>query len=312
MKIVFFGSSAFAACCLQGLAASGHCLKAVVTQKDKPQARGMHLAATPVKTAAAQLAIPVLQPEDVNSPDSADRLADCGADAFVVIAYGQKLSAQLLGLPRIMAVNVHASLLPALRGAAPVQWALIRQLEETGVTLMKMAPRMDAGAVILQKPRRIEEADDAISLENKLCADGLEILLEGMRLLERGDFTLREQDESLASRAPRLKKSDGRIDWQASGRQIIALLRGCARWPGAFTAYRGKLLKIHRGRALALPAGAEDSRPGQILLADKHRLLVRCLDGCVSLLEVQPEAGRRMSAQEFVAGHAVSPGETLG
>lgn len=310
LTVVFFGSAEFAATALCRLVSSRHRVAAVVTRQDKRQGRGMAMQPTPVKRFCLEAGLPALQPADVNSAESVARLKDLAADVFVVIAYGQKLSSQVLALPRIMPVNIHASLLPAYRGAAPINWALINGEERTGVSSMKMVERMDAGPVILAQSLRICPQDTAVTLERSLAQSGAQLLMDTLELLCGGAFELKEQDEAKATHAPKLRKSDGLIDWRQACRQIRNRVAGCQPWPGAYTYYKGKMLKVFSCRCLgALPPQAEIAQPGEICRLDKEALAVRCGDGLVCLDEVQAEGGRRMPAAEFVAGHALVPGE---
>lgn len=267
----------------------------------------MSVRPTPVKAYALENGLSVYQPEDINSPDAAARLASYGADVFVVIAYGQKLSQRLLDMPAMMAVNIHASLLPKYRGAAPINWALVNGERETGVTAMKMVQKMDAGPVILQKRVAIAPADTAETLERALALQGAELLVETLDLLSSKQAVLLEQDERLASHAPKLKKTDGSIDWSLPAQQIIDRVRGCQPWPGAFTYYKGKLLKIFALHRSLLDAGG--AVPGEVAVVSKHELLVTCGDGLLALDRVQAEGGTSMPVTEFIAGHKVCAGE---
>ncbi len=307
MKIVFLGSAHFAQVSLARLAKTEHAIACVVTQQDKKQDRGMCVRPTPVKEFALENGLPVYQPADINSPEAAARLKGYGADVFVVIAYGQKLSQQLLDMPAVMPVNIHASLLPYYRGAAPINRALINGETVTGVTAMKMVHRMDAGPVILQKECAITPQDTAETLERSLAQLGADLLVEALDLLAAGKAVLFEQDEAKATHAAKLKKADGLIDWSLPAKQVIDRVRGCQPWPGAFTYYKGKLLKIfalHRSSSVA--GGA---MPGEVAAVSKHELLVKCADGLLALDRVQAEGGTSMPVTEFIAGHKVCAGE---
>ena len=223
----------------------------------------MRIEPTPLKSAAVELGLPVYQPVNINMPESVNYLTSLQPALFVVIAYGQKLSQIILDIPRIMPVNIHASLLPAYRGAAPINWAIIRGEKTTGVTLMKVAQRMDTGPVLMQKSLSILDTDTAESLSAKLSVLAGEILVEGIDRLASGSCPLTAQDESKASFAGKLKKTDGLIDWKKPAFEIVNLIRGCMPWPGAFTYYKGKTVKIHKASCVSyagidtLSAGAD-------------------------------------------------------
>ncbi|MBM3249772.1 MAG: methionyl-tRNA formyltransferase [Candidatus Omnitrophica bacterium] len=309
MNIVFFGSDAFAVPALKGLIASPHKVLCVVTQPDRKKGRGLHLEGTAVKQAALEAGLKLYHPDKVNSIETIGFLKGIAADLFVVIAYGQILSESILALPKIFCINVHASLLPELRGAAPINWAIINGDAKSGVTVMKLVAKMDAGPVALKKEIAIEDKDNALSLGEKLARLAQEGLLETLELIEKNNYKLEGQDERLATYAPKLKKEDGAIDWNGSALRINNQIRGLFDWPGAFTYYKGKLLKIYQARVTEPWSELKGKVPGEIITADKSGIVVACQDKWLAIEELQIAGKRRMAAGEFVAGHKIKAGE---
>jgi len=253
MNIVFFGSSRFAAPVLEALLTSRHKVTCVLTQPDRPKGRGLHFAGTVMKTIASESGIRIYQPYNVNDSDTIKFLKGLNPDLFVVIAYGQILSSAILSIPKAFSINLHASLLPKYRGAAPINWALIKGEKITGITVMKMTEEMDAGPIIQQKEIEISNLDTSITLEDKLSHFAAQLLLTSLHSIEDNNYNLVPQDENNVSFAPKLKKEDGRIDWNKPACDIYNLIRGCISWPGAFTYYKGKLLKIYKARVCPPP-----------------------------------------------------------
>jgi methionyl-tRNA formyltransferase len=310
MNIVFFGSSEFAVPALTALAQSHHKILCVVTQPDREKGRHLRLEATAVKEAALGLSLPLYQSDSANSAQSLNFLVSRGADIFVVVSYGQILSAQVLAIPKRLCLNAHASLLPKYRGAAPINWALIRGEKESGVSIIKMVTQMDAGPLILQKAVAITEAETAITLQHKLAALAASLILQALELIEKQDFKLAAQQERLASLAPKLKKEDGLIDWGKPAAQIHNLIRGTLPWPGAFTYYKGRILKIYKAEATNQKSEVT-SKPGEIIEVSKKEITVATGDGNLAIGELQIEGKRRITAEEFIAGHKIRPGEIL-
>ncbi len=311
MKIIFFGSAHFAVPSLKALIKSGHEVSCVVTQPDKKKGRHMHLSGTDVKTTAEKAGLEIFQPGDIKSKESVEFLRGFKADIFVIVAYGQILSQEVLDIPKIMPLNIHASLLPRYRGAAPINWAIINADKKTGVSIMYVSLKMDSGPVIMQKEIGIDKQDTAVSLEEKLRLLGAELLMDALKAIEERDYRLIEQDEEKVIIAPKLKKEDGLIDWSAHAPDIHNQVRGVLPWPGAFTVYRGKMLKIFNTETIAAFPGHKPV-PGEIVRADKHEIVVACGRGFLSIRELQIEAGRRMCAHSFVVGHRLKAGEVLG
>jgi methionyl-tRNA formyltransferase len=311
MNIVFFGSAQFAVPSLKAILGSGHKVSCVVTQPDRVKGRGLHPASTAVKNIAREANLKVYQPERINTPEVAKFLKDLAPDLFVVIAYGQILSQEILDIPEIFAINLHASLLPQYRGAAPINWAIINKEKKTGVTVIKMERIMDAGAILLQKALDIGEQDTALTLEEKLAHLGREVLLESIKSIQDKDYRLIEQAKDKVSFAPKLKKQDGRIDWESSAIRINNLIRGCVSWPGAYTYYKGKLLKIYQAKAL--PFGRESGVScGQVIEVSKENIIVVTGEGALSIEKLQVEGKKIMEAKEFISGYKISAADKLG
>jgi methionyl-tRNA formyltransferase len=313
MNIVFFGSDRFAVPALSQIISSSHKITCVVTQPDRLKGRGLALSCTEVKKIAQAYNISVYQPENINRQERVEFLRGLNPDMFVVVAFGQILSRPVLEIPRIMTINLHASLLPKYRGAAPVNWALIKGETQTGVSIIKMNERLDEGPIILQRSLEIEDSEDAQSLQDRLSVLGADLLLEALDSIQDNRYSLIIQQEKDATPAPKLKKGDGLIRWDKSARDINNLIRGCAGWPGAFSYYQGKILKIHRARRTS---GNQDigisELPGEILRVSKEEIIVATAEGNLDIEEMQLEGKRRMTAQEFISGHRISVGERLG
>lgn len=266
MNIIFFGSSEFAVPSLKAILAAKHKVCCVVTQPDRKKGRGLHLEGTVIKALAQEAGLKIYQPEDINTPLAEKSLKNLNPDLFVVISYGQILSQQILDIPKIFAINAHASLLPKYRGAAPINRSIINGDTQTGITIIKMTKDMDAGPVILQKIADINDEDTAISLEDKLSKPAADLVVESLQLIEKNNYRLREQEADKISFAPKLKKEDGLICWDKPAGDIRNLIRGCVTWPGAFSYYRGKLVKIYKAgvtRTQGYLPGRQAGLPGR-------------------------------------------------
>lgn len=311
MRIVFFGSAHFAVPSLEALIKGSYEICAVVTQPDKKKGRHLHLGPTDVKSVAQKAGLKIFQPEDVNSADSVKYLNSLSADLFVVIAYGQILSQQVLDIPKNFSINLHASLLPKYRGAAPINWAIINGEKQTGISVIKLIRKMDAGPLLTRKEVSITGTDDSIILEEKLRKLGAELLIEALKSIKDKTYKLLEQDEKKVVLAPKLKKNDGCIDWNSPADEIYDKIRGCLPWPSAFTCYKGKLLKVYKASAeqdLALP---NNLKPGEAFI-DKNRVVVKTGKGVLAIEELQLESAKRMSAKDFIHGHKIKTGDILG
>ena len=307
MKLVFLGTPEFAVPAIERLA-SLHQMQEVWTQPDRPSGRGQKAAPPPVKRAALRLRLPVHQPEKIRAPEALERLRSLRPDAIVIVGYGKIIPQTILDLPHYGCINLHASLLPKYRGAAPVNWALIRGETQTGVTTMKIDAGLDTGPILLRREVAIEPEDDAVTLGRRLAAIGAPLVAETLDRLAAGSITPTPQDHTQATLAPMLKKEDGLLDWSLPAREIAWRVRGLVPWPGACTHFRGALLHIWKAKVgqAFLPV------PSATLSIDGKRLLVACGSGTLELLEVQLEGKRRLAAADFLNGARVKPGETLG
>jgi methionyl-tRNA formyltransferase len=299
------GSPAFAVPALEAVARR-HEVALVVTQPDKPVGRGKRVAAPPVKVAAEALGIPVIQPRATRKPAFAEALREVGADVGVVVAYGRILPRAVLDAFPRGCLNIHASLLPKYRGAAPIQWAIIRGEHETGVTIMRLDEGMDTGPVLEERRVPIADDDTAGTLAETLAPMGADLLLEVLAQVEAGTARVQPQDHAAATYAPMLTKSDGRVDWTHDAPSVSARIRGVDPWPGAQTTLEGEPLKLF---APAVVAG--DGAPGQILSLEGG-LVVACGRGAVRVGEVQAPGKRRMPADAFARGRKLMPGAVLG
>jgi methionyl-tRNA formyltransferase len=298
-RAIFFGTPDLAVPCLLAVRDVADVVL-VVTQPDRPKGRGLALSPPPVKVEANARGIEVIQPVAVRKPELAEQLAAIGADLAVVVAYGRILPAGILAAPRLGCVNVHASLLPKLRGAAPIQWAIIRREPETGVCLMQMDEGLDTGPVLACASTSIGEAETSGDLGTRLGQLGADLLRRELPRFVRGELAPTPQDHARATLAPLLTKDAGRLRFDAAAADLAALVRGVHPWPGAFAFLGAQRLKIHRAHVL-LEDGTHGD-PGQVIRADRHGLEIACGRGVLVLDEVQPEGKRRMSAEQFCAG----------
>ena len=310
MDLVFLGTPAFAVPTLEKIVAAGHRVLAVFTQPDRPKGRGGELAQSAVKQTALRLALPVHQPERVRRPEVVEQLRQYHPDAMVVVGYGQIIPQSIIDIPRLGIINVHASLLPKYRGAAPIQWAIANGETTTGVTTMQIDAGLDTGGMLLKWETAIGPEENALDLSGRLAQAGADLLVETMRGLEAGAIRPEPQDNAQASLAPILKKEDGLIDWSAPARLIFNRSRGFLPWPGTYTYFRGQLFHVWKARVDETNTGW---RAAAALRADKRRLFVDCGERTVlELLEVQIEGRKRVSAQAFLNGHRLEENETLG
>ena len=306
MKLVFLGTPAFAVPTLQQVAASCD-VAAVVTNPDRPSGRGQKLVAPAVKQAAAELDIPCLQPESPHAADLPSTLAELGCDLFVVVAFSI-LPPTLLAIPRLGSVNLHPSLLPAYRGAAPIVWALFNGETETGVTTFLLNRRVDAGDILLQRRVPIDPDETAGELEARLAELGAHLVVSTISGLERGDLQPCRQGAERLSRAPKLTKEDGRLEWNWPSERLRNRIRGANPMPGAFCDWRGAVLKIHRARVYD---GLLRGSAGTVLAADGDGLVVATGDGALVLDEVQPAGKGRMPGPALARGYDVAVGHPL-
>lgn len=309
MKIIYMGTPDFAVAPLEAIIKAGHEVTAVVTQPDKQKGRGKEVQMTPVKVCALSHNIPVLQPVKIKAPEAVSELSQYPADVFVVAAFGQFLSEEILTMPRFGCVNIHASLLPAYRGAAPIQWAVINGEERTGVTVQQMAKGMDTGDILLKKEVAIATDETGESLHDKLMEAGAELIVEVLPLIERGELTPVKQEEALVSYAPKLTKEMGLLDFDKDAVSLERLIRGLNSWPSAYTIYKGKTLKIWEAQVLSDNQG---KAPGEIMEAGREYFDVATKEGSLRVRSVQLEGKKRMSVKDFLLGYEISPGMKLG
>lgn len=311
-KVVFMGTPDFAVGTLKALIGSEYQVQAVFSQPDKPKGRGKALQATPVKEVALEAGIPVFQPVKIREKEWVEKLRELQPDVIVVVAFGQIIPREILELPEYGCINVHASLLPKYRGAAPIQWAVINGERESGVTTMRMDTGLDTGDMILKEIVPLEEQETGGSLFEKLSEVGAKLLIRTLKCLEEGTARFEKQpEESPTAYAAMLTKQQGRIDWTRSAREIECLIRGLDPWPSAYTKYRGKTLKIWRA-ALAEGEISPAPAPGTALRVTKQELLIQTGDGLLSIRELQPEGKKRMPVDAFLRGYPVEPGERFG
>ncbi|MDI6871542.1 MAG: methionyl-tRNA formyltransferase [Bacillota bacterium] len=317
MRLAFFGTPEFAVPSLEALVASGHEVALVVTQPDRPAGRGYRLAPSPVKEAALARRLPLAQPESVATGEFRDELRRLDPEACVVVAFGQKITPGLLDVPPKGWVNVHASLLPRWRGAAPVARAIMAGDAVTGVTTIYLDSGWDTGDMILRRPVPIDPEENAGELSKRLAGVGAEVLAETMALVARGAAPREPQDEAEATLAPRLRPEEGEIDWTRPALELHNLVRGLAPSPGAYTFWRGRRLKIWRTRVRE--PGEEEPRPGEAgggapgtVSVSRRAVCVATGRGLLQLLEVQGESGRVLPGEEFARGQRLAAGERLG
>jgi methionyl-tRNA formyltransferase len=311
MRVVFFGTGNFGIPTLKGLLRSTHAVAAAVTRPDVRKGRGWNVLPTPVKEIAEKVApgMMVLQPEKLTDEGFLENLRNLNADVFVVVDYGKILPPDLLEMPEKYCINLHPSLLPLYRGAAPVSRAIMNGDKVTGNTVIKMNERMDAGDVIVRESLDIEEHDTSDVLENKLSLRGSALVLRALDLLASGRADFERQDESLATYAPKLEKAEGKIDWSMPASEIALRVRGLQPWPGAYTYLNGKVLKVIQASTCVCPEG--DFAFGEVLQADT-RMAVKAREGALRVSKLQLEGKKAMTSDEFLMGHQRIKGMVLG
>lgn len=308
MRIVFMGTPQFAVPSLEALLKSDDQVVGVVTQPDRPKGRGQEVCASPVKVICEREQIPVLQPLKMKAPEFLDALRAWAPDIIAVTAFGRILPPVILTLPPQGCINVHGSLLPKYRGAAPVQWAIIRGERESGITTMLMDEGMDTGAMLLQESVVIDPDDTAGTLAPKLAEVGGRLLVETLRQLKAGTVQPQPQDHSLATMAPLLKKEDGLIDWALPAKDIANRVRGLSPWPGAYTSVNDERWVLWR---VAVKDGSPKKTPGTVIAVTKNSLEVATGGGVLQILEIQPSNSRRMTIAQYLSGHPLAEGTIL-
>lgn len=306
MNLVFMGTPDFAVPTLKTLHTSRHSILGVVTQPDRPKGRGQEMQASPVKQYAIESGLKVYQPEKASAPEFVAEIAELKPDLIVVIAYGQILKESLLSLPQHFCMNIHASLLPKYRGAAPINWAIINGDKESGVTTMRMDKGMDTGDILLMKKVAIESDDTARHLHDKLSEAGGALALETVDQLEKGQLQFIPQNDADSTYAPKLKKEDGCLRWDQEAEAIRNRVRGLEPWPGAFGFIKGKRLRFC---AVETGAGAPGDAPGVVMRVSDYGIEIGTLKDRIIVTEIQPEGKKKMTAKSYLQGHAVQPGE---
>lgn len=334
MKIVYMGTPDFAVAPLEAIIQAGHQVTAVVTQPDKQKGRGKEVQMTPVKECAIKYGIPVFQPVKIREAEAVAQLKQYPADIFVIAAFGQILSEEILNMPKYGCVNIHASLLPAYRGAAPIQWVILNGETQTGVTIMQMAKGLDTGDMLCKKVVPIGAKETGESLHDKLMEAGAKLIVEALPKIENGELVPQKQDDALSSYASRLTKSMGLIDWNKSAATLERLVRGLNSWPSAYTFYHGKTLKIweadvlegvddstdaantkqetEAANSLKNDGGNRQAVPGCVLNVDKDYFDVMCGQGLLRVRSLQLEGKKRVNVKDFLLGYEVKPGLRLG
>ena len=308
-RILFMGTPEFAVQALTGLVKRGYPVIGVVTQPDRPRGRGRATAPSPVKILADDLGLTVFQPDKVRHLSFLETFRDLAPDLVIVAAFGQILPKEIILTPRLGCINIHPSLLPKYRGAAPINWALIRGEEKTGVTIMRMDEGVDSGDILLQEETPIRPEESFGELHDRLAKMGAELLLTALVMLETGPLQPRPQDHRLATPAPRLSREDGLIRWNADVRSIVSLIRGLSPLPCAYTFLDGKKLKVF---AAAIEESAVAETPGTVAGETAAGLRIAALNGYVLLKEVQLEGKNRLPIRDFLMGFRIVPGQVLG
>lgn len=309
MKIIYMGTPDFAVEALEALASSRHEVTAVFTQPDKPKGRGKAMQFTPVKEVALRENIPVYQPKKVRDPEVIQKIRELAPDVLVVVAFGQIIPQEILDIAPYGCINVHGSLLPKYRGAAPIQWAVIDGEKESGVTTMQMDAGLDTGDMLLKTVVPLDEKETGGSLFDKLSKAGADLLLKTLDALENGTVTPQKQGESPTAYAKMLTKDMGAIDWNRPAKELERLIRGLNPWPGTYTEYQGKTLKIW---GATVKEGGDPSKAGTIVNVKKHSFGIQTKDGILVPTEIQLEGKKRMTAEAFLCGVSLEEGTVLG
>ncbi len=316
MNVVYMGTPDFAVNTLEAIVNAGHKVMMVVTQPDKAKGRGKKVLYTPVKEKALEYGLTVSQPVKVSEESFVAQLREMNPDVIVVVAFGQILPESILNIPKYGCINVHASLLPAYRGAAPIQWAVIDGLSESGVTTMYMEKGLDTGDIIMQSRFALAEDETGGSLFDKLAVEGADLLLKTLVQLENGTATRTKQDDSKSSYAKMLSKDMGKLDFSQSATVLERLIRGLNPWPSAYTRLDDKSLKVYEANVLSddevATFGSLEQAPGTIIAVDKKSFTVRCKEGALRIMNLQLEGKKRMDTAAFLLGYKIEIGKVLG
>jgi methionyl-tRNA formyltransferase len=306
MKIIFAGTPVFAAKALAALQKTEFDIHLVLTQPDRPAGRGMQLQASPVKLLAQQHGLPFLQPETLKAPDIQAQIAALKPDVIVVAAYGLILPAAILCIPRYGCINIHASLLPRWRGAAPIQRALLEGEAETGISIMQMDQGLDTGAILLTRAFAIEPHDTTATLHDKLADLGSQCIVETLTLLDQGKLIPVPQNDTAACYAEKIRKAEAEIDWTRHANYIDRMIRAFNPYPGAFTHLHGGIIKLWQADIVRR---TDDYQAGEIIIANHNGIIVACGQDALSIHTLQKAGGKRLTAAQFLTGHPLSPGE---
>lgn len=311
MKIIFMGTPEFSVGALESIIQAGHQVLLVVTQPDKPKGRGKEMQMTPVKECALKYDIPVFQPVKVKTPEAVDKLREYDADVFVVAAFGQFLSEEILNMPKYGCINIHASLLPRYRGAGPIQRVILNGEKETGITIMQMDKGIDTGDMLLQSRIKIDEKETGDSLHDKLAAEGARLIVEALPKIETGELTAVKQNDEESCYAKMLQKSMGRIDWSMSAEEIERMVRAFNSWPGTYTSYNGKTLKIWESDVCVEKTSEKNVAVGTITAVESDAVYVKTGDKDLKITHLQLEGKKRMAVKDFLLGCKMKVGEVL-
>jgi methionyl-tRNA formyltransferase len=313
LKAVFMGTPDFAVPSLTKMIGDPEIeIVGVVTQPDRPRGRGNKMTPSPVKRLALDCGLDLFQPESINTPQSYSKVAEWDPEVIVVVAFGQILKPHILELPPLECINVHASLLPRYRGAAPIHWAVINGERKTGVTTMYMDQGMDTGDIILQEELAIGELETTGEVHDRLARLGADVLLRTLHLIREGQAPRSPQDDSKASYAPLLTREHEVIDWGLSAAQIVNHIRGLNPWPGSFTTWKGKTIKLWRAHVWDNGKNAARGLAGQVVIAGKEGIIVQTGKGLIAITELQMQNRSRLDAESFLRGNSMKPGEILG
>lgn len=309
MSIVFMGTPEFAVPSLVSLYENGYDISLVVTQKDKPKGRGKRMQPTPVKEKALELGLEVYQPGSINSIESLDKLKKLSPECIIVVAFGQKLKREVLNMPEYGCINIHASLLPKYRGAAPINWAIINGENETGITIMEMNEGLDTGDMLYCEQIPIGEDDDSQSIHDKLSILGSKLIIETLEELKKGNIIKSPQDNNLATYAPMLTKKTGIIGWNNSGEKIKNLIRGLKPWPSAYTIYKDEIIKVHKATTIEK---FSDQDNGVVIKVSDKGVFVNCQDSCIVIEELQFPGKKKLHVSDYLKGNKFKTNVKLG
>lgn len=307
-QIIFMGTPDFAVPSLKALHESDQHIALVVTRPDRPQGRGRKVLPPPIKTIASSLSLPIVQPQSIKTKQFEDLVTSLRPDFLVVVAFGHILTENILSLPRIGTINLHASLLPKYRGPAPINWAIINGEHETGVTTMLMEKDLDTGDILLTAKEPITAQDTALTLHDRLALIGAKLLVATLEAFANDTIHPTPQDHSKATYAPLLSKSNGQLDWEKPAKTLELFIRGMTPWPGAFTFHENNRLKIFKARAVSKKF---QESPGSVLESFPDELEIATGDGALSILEIQGPSGKHLAIKDFLHGYKLKPGTTL-